>query len=138
MLPAAPVRSPSRGALLAVAAGGALGALMRVLVGEVWPVDGFPWSTLLVNVSGSAALAALPALPVVRHRPLAASFLGTGVLGGYTTLSTASAETLELSPLAALAYVALTLAACLAAVALVARVTTPAERADLSSTDGDL
>ena len=82
--------------VLAVAVGGALGALLRVAVGQLWPVDLFPWSTLLVNVSGTTALALLPALAVVHRRPLLAPLLGTGVLGGYTTLSTASAETVAL------------------------------------------
>lgn len=104
-----------------VALGGALGALLRVVVGVAWPVTAFPWSTLMVNVSGSAALAALPALAVVRRRQWVAPFLGTGVLGGYTTLSTASAETLALSPPAAVAYAGLTLVLCLAAVSVVSR-----------------
>ena len=128
---------PSR-VVLAVALGGAVGALLRVTVGLAWPVDGFPWSTLAVNVSGSAALAALPALAVVRRRPLAAPFLGTGVLGGYTTLSTASAEVLALGPGAAVAYAGLTLAACLTAVALVARLATPDSRRSFDLEEGDL
>ena len=116
-------RPPLRSALPVVAIGGATGALLRVLVGELWPVHGFPWSTLVVNLSGTAALAALPALAVVRRQPLAAPFLGTGVLGGYTTLSAASAETLALDPLPALAYLALSLGSCLVAIAVVGRLT---------------
>ena len=138
-----PVRPPLRvAAVLVVALGGALGAVLRVAVGQAWPVDVFPWSTLLVNVTGSAALAALPALAVVRRQPLAAPFLGTGVLGGYTTLSTASGEAVSLAddgrPLLALVYAATSLAACLVAVALVSRATTPAARATFESEEGDL
>jgi CrcB protein len=138
-----PARPPLRlVAVLVVAVGGALGALLRVAVGLAWPVDGFGWSTLLVNLSGSAALAALPALAVVRRHPLAAPFLGTGVLGGYTTLSTASAETLALLEdgrvLTALAYAGASLAACLVAVALVDHLTTPDERAAFDRDEGDL
>ena len=131
-------RPPLRSALPVVALGGALGALLRVLVGEVWPVHDFPWSTLVVNLSGAAALAALPALSVVRRQPLAAPFLGTGVLGGYTTLSTASAETLTLDPLPALGYLALSLGSCLLAIALVQRLTTADERASFDEDEGDL
>ncbi len=125
-----------------VGLGGLLGALLRVAVGVRWPVEVFPWSTLLVNVSGSAVLAALPALAVVHRRPLLAPFLGTGLLGGYTTLSTASAETYALGdqgrPLLALGYAGLTLAACLAAVALVDRLSTLAEREEFEREEGDL
>jgi CrcB protein len=128
--------------VLAVAVGGALGALLRVAVGQVWPVEAFPWSTLLVNVSGTAALALLPALAVVHRRPLLAPLLGTGVLGGYTTLSTASAEAVALGdddrPLLALAYAALTLAACLVAVTLVDRLSTVEDRAEFDRDEGDL
>ena len=49
---------------------------------------GFPWTTFAINVTGSLALALLPALAVVRRRPVLAVALGPGVLGGYTTLST--------------------------------------------------
>ena len=50
---------PSRPALaprllLAVAVGGAVGALARWGLTEAWPADadGFPWATLAINVSG--------------------------------------------------------------------------------------
>lgn len=131
-------RPPLRSALPVVAVGGGLGALLRVLVGELWPVHDFPWSTLVINLTGTAALAALPALAVVRRKPLAAPFLGTGVLGGYTTLSTASAEVLTLDPLPALAYLALSLGSCLFAITLVQRLTTPADRAAFDEEEGDL
>ena len=128
--------------VLAVAVGGALGALLRVAVGQLWPVDLFPWSTLLVNVSGTTALALLPALAVVHRRPLLAPLLGTGLLGGYTTLSTASAETVALGddgrPLLALVYAALTIGACLVAVTLVDRLSTAEQRAGFDRDEGDL
>jgi CrcB protein len=128
--------------VLLVALGGLLGALLRVAVGQAWPVELFPWSTLLVNVTGSAVLAFLPALAVVHRRPLLAPFLGTGVLGGYTTLSTASSETVALGdggrPLLALAYAGVTLGACLLAVGLVDRLSTPPQRAEFDRDEGDL
>jgi CrcB protein len=125
-----------------VALGGLLGALARVAVGQAWPVDVFPWSTLAVNVSGTAVLAFLPALAVVHRRPLLAPFLGTGAMGGYTTLSTASAETVALGdggrPLLARVYGPLTLAACGVAVALGDRFSTGPQGIEFERDEGDL
>ena len=45
--------------VLAVAAGGAIGASMRYLVGVGfgrWLNDGFPWATLTVNILGQEGL----------------------------------------------------------------------------------
>ncbi len=55
---------------LAVAAGGAVGASLRYLLGEAVPDhDGFPWTTFAINVVGSFLLAALPAVDRVRRSP---------------------------------------------------------------------
>lgn len=76
-----------------VAGGGALGALARYGAGVLWPVRGgdFPWTTFLVNVVGCALIGVLMAV-VAELRPhthrLVRPFLGTGVLGGFTTFST--------------------------------------------------
>ena len=68
--------------------------------------------------------------------------LGTGVLGGFTTLSVWAQDTHDLAdagrPLAAAAYALGTLAACLVAVALVDRLSTPAERVEFDHEEGDL
>ena len=70
-----------RRAILAVALGGALGALLRWSMGELAPDEGgFPWTTFAINVSGSTLLALLPAVPAIRNRPILPLFLGTGVL----------------------------------------------------------
>ncbi|WP_031072185.1 fluoride efflux transporter FluC [Streptomyces sp. NRRL S-118] len=76
-----------------VAAGGALGAAARYGVSLAWPAapGGFPWATLWINGSGCALIGVLlvaiteGGAPV--HR-LVRPFLGTGVLGGFTTFST--------------------------------------------------
>jgi len=108
--------------LAAVAAGGAVGALARWSVGAAVPtVDGFPWSTFVVNVVGCFLLALLPTLLLVRARPLLLLALGPGVLGGFTTLSAYAEEARALAAdgrtgLAA-AYVLGTLGAGLLAVA---------------------
>ena len=89
--------TPSPRLTLAVAAGGAAGALLRHAVDMADVADvadlgtaasgGFPWPTLAVNVVGSFLLALLPAAAVVRRSPGWAAALGPGLLGGFTTLS---------------------------------------------------
>ncbi|SCE23139.1 CrcB protein [Streptomyces sp. SolWspMP-sol7th] len=76
-----------------VAAGGALGAVARYGAAVLWPTASgrFPWTTFLVNVVGCALIGVLMAV-VAELRPhthrLVRPFLGTGVLGGFTTFST--------------------------------------------------
>jgi fluoride exporter len=72
--------------------GGVAGALLRdaVAVAMPHPADGWPWSTLLVNVLGCLLIGVLMVLVTERFHahPLARPLLGVGVLGGYTTFST--------------------------------------------------
>ena len=87
-------------AYVLAALGGALGALARWGLSLVIPAaaEGWPWATLLVNLTGCFLLGALSA--VLAHRspepPWARPFLGVGVLGGYTTYSTFAVEVVEL------------------------------------------
>jgi fluoride exporter len=78
--------------LLVIAAGGAAGAAARYLIGQQWPTPAgtFPWSTLTVNLLGCALIGILMVLitEVWSGRRLIRPFLGTGVLGGFTTFST--------------------------------------------------
>ena len=102
---------------------------------------GFPWTTFGINVVGSCALAALPALAVVRRRPLVALALGPGMLGGFTTLSTYAEEGRALladgrTALAA-TYLLGTLAAALVAVALSHRLSTPAAQRAVDDEEGN-
>lgn len=74
-----------------------IGVALRVAVGAAVPAaaDGFGWPTLLVNLAGSFLLGALVGR-VVRRRaggPLVERFLGTGVLGSFTTYSALAVET---------------------------------------------
>jgi CrcB protein len=111
--------------LASVAAGGALGAMGRFLVGH-WAATswgtGFPWGTLIVNVFGSFLIAILAFALVERGGggPVLRAFAIAGVLGGFTTFSAFSLDALSLlergdMALAAayvLASVLLSIAAC--------------------------
>jgi len=106
--------------LIPVALGGALGATLRWLAGLAVT---FPLGTLAVNVAGSLAIGLIWAGLAARWHP----FVITGVLGGFTTFSAFSLDTLRLVEAgrmtAALGYVAgsviLSLAACAAGLWLV-------------------
>ena len=73
--------------LLLVAAGGAMGAILRWAIDAAAPDSLFPWPTLGINVVGAFTLALLPALAVVRRSRAVALVLGPGLLGGFTTVS---------------------------------------------------
>jgi CrcB protein len=129
-------------ALLAVALGGAVGAVLRWTLGEAVPDgSGFPWTTFGINVTGSLVLAMLPWSAAVRHRPLLALALGPGLLGGYTTLSTYAEETRALladgATATALTYLLGTLAACLVAVSLASRLYPAAAGDEFEAEGGD-
>lgn len=110
--------------LLAVAAGGALGALLRYgvslgvhgLLGR-----GFPYGTLTVNVTGSFAMGLLYVL-LLERSALAPEWrlaLLVGLLGAFTTFSSFAIETLVLveegAHLRALANVIASVVTCLVA-----------------------
>jgi CrcB protein len=86
--------------VLLVAIGGAIGAAARYLAG-LWIAArfgaGFPWGTFFVNVTGSFLIGIV--LVLVERGTLpgeARLFLAVGILGGYTTFSSFSYETLQL------------------------------------------
>ncbi|MFC7529580.1 fluoride efflux transporter FluC [Actinoplanes sp. GCM10030250] len=95
-----------RAALTAVSAGGGLGALARYGLAVAWP--GTPWTVWAVNVTGCFLIGVLYTLT---DRRIPRLFLGTGVLGGYTTFSTAAVQIFE----AGLGYLAATLIGALLA-----------------------
>ncbi|ROQ30906.1 CrcB protein [Frondihabitans sp. PhB188] len=86
-------------AVLAVAAGGGIGAALRFLLdGSVNAGRQFrlPVGTLTINITGSLLLGLLTGAALhLGEFPVAV--LGTGVMGGYTTFSTASFETVRLA-----------------------------------------
>lgn len=107
--------------LLVVAVGGALGSLARYAVAEAMPHgrSSLPVATLLVNVVGCLLLGLL--VGARRFARWLRPFLGTGVLGGFTTFSAFALETdrlLDRAPAVALLYVALSLLLGLGAASL--------------------
>ena len=114
--------------LFLVALGSALGGAARfLLAGWVGARLGesFPWGTVLVNVLGSALIGALAAQEEMLS-PEARQFLMVGVLGGFTTFSSFSLQTLRLAQdgdwVRATGNVLGSVALCLAAVAVGYRV----------------
>ena len=110
---------------LLAALGGALGALARWAVAEALPRSpgGWPWATLAVNLLGCLLIGVLIAVLAAR-RPddqRLRTFLGAGVLGGFTTFSAFAVEVVDLlragSPWLAAAYVAVSVLGGLVAVA---------------------
>ena len=86
--------------LLLVVLGGGLGAGSRYLLGG-WLHgqlgNGFPWGTFAVNASGSLMIGLVFGLAQRGSLPPAATlFLAVGVLGGFTTFSAFSYETMRL------------------------------------------
>ncbi len=77
--------------------GAAFGAPLRYLTDRLVQArhdSVFPWGTFLVNVSGSALLGFLAAIPVGRFTP--GTELGTAFCGAFTTYSTFGYETVRL------------------------------------------
>ena len=96
------MRVPSRArVLVAVSAGGVLGAEARYLLGTAFPAEPgtWPWTTFWINVTGCLLIGVLYTVLselVADPHPLLRPSLGVGVLGGYTTFSTWSVETVQL------------------------------------------
>lgn len=86
--------------LLAIACGGALGALARVGLAQAFPTGAgsWPWATFAVNMAGALMIGYFVTrlqerLPVsTLRRPL----LGTGLCGALTTFSTVQIELLRM------------------------------------------
>lgn len=112
---------------LAVAVAGGLGAATRFVVDGAVRRRLPMVPTLVVNVTGSFALGVVAGL-VLRDAvgPGLGAVVGTGFLGGYTTFSTASTETVRLleqrrlvaAVATAVAMLLLSVAACAAGLAL--------------------
>jgi len=86
--------------LMVIAAGGALGAAARYLVGLAWPAPpgSFPWATMGINLIGCGLIGVLMVLvaEVWTGQRLVRPFVGTGILGGFTTFSTYAVDLQQL------------------------------------------
>lgn len=113
--------------ILWVAAGGAIGASGRYLVGEASTRvfgHGLPYGTLIVNVLGGFAMGLLVVWLSMRAQGDQALrlFLGVGLLGGFTTFSAFSLEMMRFIETklyaAALGYMTLSVGLSIGACAL--------------------
>lgn len=88
--------------MLLTAVAGGVGAVLRFVVDGAITVRvarraravSLPWGTLVVNLTGSLAIGLLTGVFTIEHH--LTLVLGVGLLGGFTTLSTASVETVRL------------------------------------------
>jgi fluoride exporter len=110
-------------ALLLVGAGGAIGAMTRYgfasLVGRMLPMS-FPLATLLINIIGSVLMGVFIGVMARTLPPQAEGlrlFVAIGALGGFTTFSSFSLDTIVLiergAMLQAGLYVLLSVVVCL-------------------------
>jgi CrcB protein len=115
---------------LLIGAGGALGSMLRFWVASV--IDStaqkggviFPWGTIIVNISGCFVIGFIYAISAAEGRIILSSltrqFILIGILGGYTTFSSFSLQTLLLAQDGqwggAMANVLLSVVLCLAGV----------------------
>jgi len=93
------VNGISGGMLVALIAAGGVGAGIRYVIDVVVTRgrrEAFPVGILVINVSGSALLGLITGLGTI-VAPDWLAVLGVGLLGGYTTFSTVSVETVQLA-----------------------------------------
>jgi CrcB protein len=111
-----------------VALGSALGGMGRYActgLGDRWFGETFPWGTLFVNIAGSLLIGVLAVAIPADSRVFvdnSREFLMIGLLGGFTTFSSFSLETLNLARDgqwgAAAGYTLASVVLCLVAVAI--------------------
>ena len=80
---------------LAVAAGGAVGAVLRFSVYKTMDA-GFPWATFIVNIVGCVLASFLMFRYGIDMQSTLRSFVFVGLFGAFTTMSTFSIDTVNL------------------------------------------
>lgn len=98
--------------ILLIAIGGGLGSIARYSLGKAWPDSNhpLPLTTLGINLLGSFLLGILVVAVTevwTDAHPNVRPFLGTGILGGFTTFSTFAVQEQNLSAGHALSYLVL-------------------------------
>ena len=115
--------------LFLVMAGGAIGAALRYELGRTalrLAGPGYPWGTLAANVLGGFVMGLVAGWLAARYEGANGEqirlFLAVGILGGFTTFSAFSLETMLMMQrgdwLGALGYVTVSVVASIAALAL--------------------
>ena len=112
--------------IIAVAIGGAIGAVMRYLITKIPFLShhDFPWMTLTANVIGALLIGIIAGLMLDHPKlaPAQVAFLKTGFCGALTTFSTFSLESFDLIQsgkyFIAGSYMALSIILCLGGVYL--------------------
>ncbi|TDU87246.1 CrcB protein [Kribbella voronezhensis] len=94
------VAPPLAAVLAVIALGGVVGSLARYGLAEAFPhsAGSFPGATFGTNVLGCFLIGVLLARLTPLSHPLLRPFLGTGILGGFTTFSTFAVDTDRLLP----------------------------------------
>jgi len=80
---------------IAVAAGGAIGAVLRLCVYKTVDTE-FPWATFIVNIVGCCLASFLMFKYGINMEIAWRTFLFVGIFGAFTTMSTFSIETVNL------------------------------------------
>lgn len=99
---------------LLVAAGAAVGSVLRYLAGDWFDDDRFPTGTLVVNLAGSFLLGAFSAMVLSGS---VVALMGVGFCGGLTTYSAFAVQTHRLGPVTGPAYAVMTIVLALVACA---------------------
>ncbi|KAA8433067.1 fluoride efflux transporter FluC [Weissella sagaensis] len=92
--------------ILAVSSGGFIGGVLRGSMMLLFHNNLFPWETIIVNLSGTFISALLVVLfsKMINLTQITSDFIMVGILGAYTTYSTALVDMVNLSLLMALVY----------------------------------
>jgi len=92
---------------IVIGLGGALGSMLRFGIGSLIDTNVqktgyiFPWGTIIVNITGCFIIGFVFTISTAEGRmtmsPLTRNFITIGILGGYTTFSSFSWQTLTLA-----------------------------------------
>ncbi|HEV3271423.1 MAG TPA: fluoride efflux transporter CrcB [Candidatus Methylacidiphilales bacterium] len=93
---------------LVIGLGGALGSMLRFGIGSLIDTNVqktgqiFPWGTIVVNITGCFVIGFIATISAAGEgrvflSPLTRNFITIGILGGYTTFSSFSLQTLALA-----------------------------------------